>query len=793
MAIFGFKTNRDKIIETMKENEFTFWKVKFNDSLQCISADEFKSLCLEWFDDNKPVSKLKMFVESSKSVQSILQSCDNKLQKYEEEYEYCQEQFLIFRNSFSKIEDMKLFDYRLEEFVDSVIRLENLRKKVQDTNLKIRNFNIEQGTNKLITTKFDLPNEYDDQIENELGFVSKYIDFITQINDLIEKNTLKPVIGNEEVIERLILMFEQSTPSSFTISDYEFWTSNHMIINEQKQAALFYEDIVADLRFKISNLKLKFSVNPTLETLIKFQISSIEDELDELCSKYIDRSTDFDSIKFGLNQLEKKVIANIEQYNKLISVLNNTLKLVEIEKPDEIKDITDYFLYSVSKHIERRQNLYGTSKDISIIEVNKLISKIENELYKLTEDQKNAILEAVDLLNQPYTASCLIQGDVSSGKTIVTIALMFLMALKGKKGIYIIPRRILRSQHKKTLLKYNELFETDLNIYDIEDEFDPDEADIILSGYSMSDHKLKSIDIEIGVIDEIQMLGVSQRNLVQTMFPNIDMFYTTATPHPRSKLITLIGNMDIIEIRQMPPGRKLKETHLFDQVDDKIIDKIRSEATKGYTTLIVCPLVNKAGTNDFENVRIAHETYSGLLPDLNVALLTNNLSETKKEELILGTINGEINVLVTTKLIEVGVDITSASTIIIHYPYTNKIKWGVSQLHQLRGRVGRANQEAFCYIERGGDVKEGSPIDSVYKTQDVFELTKNDFNWRGFESIIGTRQSGSTSKSKVDLEKRIKAYEAIAKNTQKLIGNLDDEFVSELQKEISKNRVENIN
>ena len=130
----------------------------------------------------------------------------------------------------------------------------------------------------------------------------------------------------------------------------------------------------------------------------------------------------------------------------------------------------------------------------------------------------------------------------------------------------------------------------------------------------------------------------------------------------------------------------------------------------------------------------------------------SNMADEKKEDLIDKTVNGEIDILVATKSIEVGVDIPRASVIVIHYPHSMKIKWGVSQLHQLRGRVGRNNNDSYCLIEAPLTIEEGSPIDSVLKTQDVFELTKNDFNWRGFESIIGTKQSGSKG-SRNDQEK----------------------------------------
>ncbi len=481
-----------------------------------------------------------------------------------------------------------------------------------------------------------------------------------------------------------------------------------------------------------------------------------------------------------------------EKYSKLIEPIDDILTKYNIVKESDKSDIADYYLYSLAKSVENYKNVYGYPQNISDEEVNNFIKIIEEKLYVLTDDQRHAIYDAVEYLNQNKTSSCLIQGDVSSGKTIVAVALMFIVALKKKRSLYLVRRRVLRIQHIKTLKKYNDLFGLDLKIYDASEEFDNREADIVINGYSFSDHKFIYADFSLGIIDEIQLFGVDQRNQIQRMYPNVDMFYTTATPHPRTKLISLIGNMDIIEIRELPPGRRLKNTEAFKKIEEKHVNLINEEAKKGYLTIVVCPLVNKAGSNEYESLNTAYETYSNMFPKLRVEMLRAQYSDSEKEEIIQRAVDGEIDILVATKSIEVGVDIPRASVIIIHYPHSNAIKWGVSQLHQIKGRVGRNNQESFCFIESPSSFSENSPIGLVLKTQDVFELTKGDFNWRGFQSIIGTKQSGRTG-TKEEQEQRIKAYAEIAKLTPTTLENMEIEFINILEQTLVKIRVESIN
>ncbi len=802
MGFFDFlKSNVTKIAE-IKESEIdSFLDVRFNENISTFNRKDFEDLCDKYIVEGlkaeqllKKASMLRLENNKILTVLSDITKIESTMRVEEKDA------FDEFKNSFKeKNELLQMYMEKKNYFQIIVNEYRDVNESIEKSSERVIKFNLFYSDSKKVKPSLKkIKPRFEDlsaigEARMQMDLIEKYMDTFEYLSDAAEGKIFLPYDNRfEEFTNFWINQYAHLNFDNFSLDLHEKMIREEDQFDFFKRVTWEIKSYKSDIKEGLNDLEKRISVNPLISTLFEKRISDMNKKYSEVSKQYLSRSVHWSKIQNDFIEINNEVRKIDAQYSKIISPIQNTLNMLQISKKDEIESISDYYIYSLSKSIERSKNMYGRSKQVTQDEVEQFIKIVEEKLYILTNDQRNAIYESVDLLNQNYTASCLIQGDVSSGKTIVTVALMFILALKGMKSVYIIPRAILRSQHLNTLKKYNDLFGLNLRIYDSKEEFDISEADIVLNGYSFSDKMFSEVEFDLGVIDEIQLFGVEQREQVQMMYPNIDMFYTTATPHPRTKLISLIGNIDIVEIREMPPGRKLKKTRKFNELNEEHVKLINSEASKGNMTLVVCPLVNKSGFSDFESLPTAFKKYKSLFPHLRVEKLEARMSETTKDEIIKRSVDGEVDILVASKTIEVGVDIPRASVIFIHYPHTMGVKWGVSQLHQLRGRVGRSNQDSYCFIEAPADTKEGSAIDSVIKTQDVFELTKNDFNWRGFEKIIGTKQSGRSG-SKKDQEKRIEAYTFIAKNTHKMVKALEEDFLNQLADALESQRVVNIN
>ena len=777
------------IIENYKRS-FMKDRIVYNEFIKSKNKKDIEKL-KDTINENTKVDLFIKELEKEKKVSNFLSDTIKKLEVFHD-YKY-NDLLKKYLPEYMNIKELKKnFPIDYEKAYEKVSLFADATKYIDEA-IK---FNMFHKNDKYIVEIDEIKEKFENGNFDEITIYKlKYFVIIIEfLDDFIEGYDYLPVIDDETTIIQnrwienyKILNFENC--NEFIINDYK--KDYDKLVNSKRQAVDVFKYKKEITEF-IANMKEKISVNILLKSSFEESIVDLKDNAEIIFRDFKLRRKDVEEIKSELVLMVAKIKKFNVDYSKLITPFYNTTRQLGIKKEKEIEDIKDYYIYSLAKSIEKRKQIYGTKKNISLQEVDSFIDLIEEKLYTLTQDQRISIYKGVEYMNNGYTSNCLIQGDVSVGKTIVTVALMFLAAKKGFKTVYIVPRKVLKFQHLKTLRKYNELFNYGLVIEDNNDNYQMKDIDIYLNGYSFNDKKFNEVEFELGIIDEIQLFGVEQRSAIQNKYPHIDMFYTTATPHPRTRLISLIGNMDIIEIRELPPGRKLKETNAFIEMNDDIYKKIELVKSRDEMTLVVCPLVNKRGVGNFESIDIAYESYSKRFPEYNIEKLTGSTSDDKKESIIQDCVDGKTDILIASKSIEVGIDIPRASVIVIHYPFSMSVKWGVSQLHQLRGRVGRNNQDSYCYIEAPYDLEIGSPTEAVISTQDVFELTKKDFNWRGFESVIGVRQSG-TGGSEKDREKKIKAYEIIATKVPKMIEELDPELIIKLEKALINTKVANIN
>jgi ATP-dependent DNA helicase RecG len=369
-----------------------------------------------------------------------------------------------------------------------------------------------------------------------------------------------------------------------------------------------------------------------------------------------------------------------------------------------------------------------------------------------TEAQKQALREIAGDICSPHPMSRLLQGDVGSGKTIVAAQAAIIAVENGAQVAIMAPTEILAEQHyfyfrrllgpvgyRIDLLKggmsEREKKEAHLRIRN-------GETHIAIGTHALVQEDVDFKNLSLAVIDEQHRFGVVQRNILKEKGKFPDVLVMTATPIPRSLALTFYGDLDVSTINQMPPGRKPIETKWFEEKDRRLaFDAIRQTVAEGHQVYMVYPLVEESEKSD---LRAATEMAAFLsrkaFPDLRIGLLHGRMKSAEKEETMLAFSSGQIPILVSTTVIEVGVDVANATLMVIEHAE----RFGLAQLHQLRGRVGRGSASSMCILL--GSVRNSPEsrrrLEIMCETNDGFKIAEVDLELRGPGEIIGTRQSG---------------------------------------------------
>jgi len=371
--------------------------------------------------------------------------------------------------------------------------------------------------------------------------------------------------------------------------------------------------------------------------------------------------------------------------------------------------------------------------------------------YKLTSAQQRTINEALTDLKRENPMSRLVQGDVGSGKTVVAAGVMYYVHVNGCQSCMMAPTEILAIQHYHTLT--NMLNSLGLKIALLTSSTPKKDREIILNGI-----KNGEIDILVGthaviqstvifnnlslvVTDEQHRFGVEQRAALSQKGQNPHMMVMSATPIPRTLALIIYGDLDVSVIDELPPGRQKISTHLVDSTyHERMYLYVREKVKQGEQAYVVCPLVEENENSEAKSaVEFSNELKEKYLNDVNVGFLHGKMKSKEKETTLTQFVAGEIDVLVSTTVIEVGVDVPNATIMIVE----NAEKFGLSQLHQLRGRVGRGKKKSFCFLV--SDTQNGQTLKrlkALCSSNDGFEISKKDLELRGPGDFFGDRQHG---------------------------------------------------
>lgn len=441
----------------------------------------------------------------------------------------------------------------------------------------------------------------------------------------------------------------------------------------------------------------------------------------------------------------------------------------------------------------------GRNKEDGIkFEISKDLKNIISSLpFKLTKAQNRALDEIIQDMDSDKIMNRLVQGDVGSGKTVVALLALANCVLNGYQGALMAPTEILAGQHYISLTESLKDFGINVGLLigsltkkqkdTVLEQIKNNEIDILIGTHALIEDKVEFNNIGLVITDEQHRFGVMQRSKLSMKGANPDILVMTATPIPRTLALILYGDLDISIIDELPPGRQPIETLAIEKNkrDRAYNNLVRREVEAGRQVYIVCPLVEESEAIEAKSaVELVEELRAEYFQDLRLGLLHGKMKSSEKDEVMGRFKNKEINILVSTTVIEVGVNVPNATLMIIE----NAERFGLAQLHQLRGRVGRGSHKSYCvliYDSKTEVCRQRMAI--MEETNDGFKISEKDLEIRGPGEFFGTRQHGLPELKVANLFKHIKILKLAQQEARYILGednNLQLKENMPLKKEI---------
>lgn len=490
------------------------------------------------------------------------------------------------------------------------------------------------------------------------------------------------------------------------------------------------------------------------------------------------------------NDLEDYIPKNLlEKYNFLnkktaLNIIHNPSTKEKLKEASIRSKYEELFVYMSKINYLKLKNKNikdGIEKDFDKEKLDKVIKSLP---YELTVDQKIVLNEILEDLTSKRRMNRLLQGDVGSGKTIISIIAMVANYLSGYQSALMVPTEILATQHYETMKEILKDFNINIALLTgslpknkkdlIHEELKLGKIDMVVGTHALIQEEVVYKNLGLVITDEQHRFGVLQRTSLQNKGIMPDVLYMSATPIPRTYALTLYGDMDISTIRTLPKGRKPIKTYLksYSEIKD-VLKMMYEELLKNHQIYVIAPLIEESETLDLTTVNELKDKMNLAFGEkYNVGIIHGKLKQTEKDKIMEDFVNNKIQILISTTVIEVGVNVLNTTMMVIF----DANRFGLSTLHQLRGRVGRSALESSCILISDYDSER---LNVMTTTNDGFEISEEDFKIRGHGDLFGTKQSGDMTFKIADIKEDYKILLQAKKDSMEFLLNNKEEELKE--------------
>ena len=455
----------------------------------------------------------------------------------------------------------------------------------------------------------------------------------------------------------------------------------------------------------------------------------------------------------GLEETLPQYILNeykLEEINKAIETVHFPKEFADFEIARK-RFVFEELLSTQLALLQLKNSNLKDHKGISFSKDAHMSDVINSLPFNLTKAQLRVLEEIDKNMEQDKSMNRLLQGDVGSGKTVVAMISAYKAVKSGYQVAVLAPTAILATQHLENFQKILEKFDIRCELLisgitkkkktEILEKLQNGEVDILIGTHAMLEENVTFKNLGLVVTDEQHRFGVKQRTTMAQKGENPDVLVMSATPIPRTLALILYGDLDISVIDELPPNRKKIETFAVTKaLEDRVNNFVRKQVDEGRQAYIVCPLVEESEENDLQSVISLYEKCkTEVFPNYRIEYIHGKMKQKEKDDIMERFKNGEIDILISTTVIEVGVDVPNSSIMVIE----DAQRFGLAQLHQLRGRVGRGEYQSYCILKyegKGKNTRERMKI--MTQTNDGFVISQKDLELRGSGDFFGTNQHG---------------------------------------------------
>ena len=566
--------------------------------------------------------------------------------------------------------------------------------------------------------------------------------------------TQSGVVG-VSIFNRAFLKNQLSVGSGITVIGKFDKTKNVITANDIKMETLSNRVKIEPVYHCTSGL-----TNKNMSTYINMALLVYGREIpDYIPSEYIDK------YKFLNKKTSLNIIHNPSTVEKLKEV---TIRL----KYEELFEFMFKINYLKQMNKKKNNGLCRT------IDKNKLKDFIKSIPFKLTGDQNNALNEIITDLEASHRMNRLLQGDVGSGKTIVAFTAMYANYLSGYQSALMAPTEILAIQHYNNLNNF--LKDTDVKIalltgstskkdkLSIYNGLEDGSINMVIGTHALIQDEVSYHNLGLVITDEQHRFGVHQRANLQNKGVTPDVLYMSATPIPRTYALTIFGDMDVSTIKEKPSGRQKIDTVVKKNSEIKdVLEMMYKELKNNHQVYVIAPLIEESDNSDLTNVNELKEQMKLAFKDLyKIDIVHGKMASGAKDIIMEQFKNNEVQILISTTVVEVGVDVPNATTMVIF----DADRFGLSTLHQLRGRVGRGTSKSHCILVSDSDAER---LKIMEREDDGFVISEEDFKLRGHGDLFGTKQSGDMSFKIASIKNDYKILLQAKKDSKEYLLNKD--------------------